>query len=124
MDFFFKINTLFSNENIWDNDSNGWDFFSHGATNSCGALITSLRKTPFVLNEKKTGKAGRLLILDVKLDTDRYILINVFNANTEIEKLSFFKELQRLLKLFDIIQNKQILFAGGFNKFCKREVGY
>ena len=34
------------------------------------------------------------------LDTDQYILINLYKANTETEQLKIFKELQSLLKFF------------------------
>ena len=92
-------------------------FFSHGASNSCGVLIAYLGKTSFVLNKQKTVKAGRILILDVTLDADQYILINLYNANTETEQCKIFNELQSLLKFFDINQNKRIIFAGDFNHF-------
>ena len=53
-------------------------------------LIAHLGKMSFVLNKQKTNKAGRILIFDVKLDTDQYILINVHK--TETEQLKNFKE--------------------------------
>ena len=83
--FLQETHSSIKNENTWDNDFNGPVFFSHGASNSCGVLLTYLSKTSFVLNEQKTDKAGRILILDVMLDGDHYILINLYNANTETE---------------------------------------
>lgn len=57
-------------------------------------LIAHLGKMSFVLNKQKANKAGRILIFDVKLDTDQYILINVHNSTkTETEHLKNFKEL-------------------------------
>ena len=39
----------------------------------------------FVLNKQKTDKAGRVFILDVTLDRDKYILMNLCNADTETD---------------------------------------
>ena len=57
------------------------------------------------------------MILDIRLDADQYILINLYNANTEIEQVEILKELQNLLKKLYFIQNKRITFAGDFNIF-------
>ena len=51
------------------------------------------------------------------LDGDHYILINLYNANTETQQCKIFNELQSLLNFFDINQNKRIIFAGDFNIF-------
>ena len=51
------------------------------------------------------------------LDGDHYILINLYNANTETEQYKIFYELQSLLIFFDINQNKRIIFARDFNIF-------
>ena len=51
-----------------------------------------------------------------------YILINLYNANTETEQCKIFNELQSLLKSFDINQNKKIIFAGNFNIFLSSKL--
>ena len=118
MDFFFyKKHSIIKNENTWINDFNGPVFFSRGTSNSCGVLIAYLGKTSFVVNKQKTDKAGRILILDVMLDGDNYILINLYKANNETEKCKIFNELQSLLNFFDIKRNKRIIFGGDFNIF-------
>ena len=96
---------------------NGPVFFFHGPSNSCGVLVAYLGKTSLVLNKQKTDKTGRILILDVMLDRGQYILLNLYNADTETEQCKIFNELQSLLKFFDINQNKIIIFAGDFNIF-------
>ena len=113
--FLQETHSTIKNESTWVNDFNGPVFFSHGVSNSCGVVIAYLGKTSFFLNKQKTDKAGRILILDVTLDTDQYILINLYNANTETEQCNIFDEFQTLLKLFDINQNKRIIFADDFN---------
>ena len=110
--FLQETHSTTKNENTWVNDFNGLVFFSHGTSNSYSVLIAYLGKTSFVLNKLKTDKAGRILVLDVTLDGDHYILINLYNANTETEQCKTLNELQSLLNFFDINQNKRIIFAG------------
>ena len=107
MDFFFvqELHSSIKNENIWIDDFNGRVFFSHGGCNSCSLLIAYLGRI-FVLNKQKTDESGKIFILDVTLDTDQYILINLYNANTKTEQLKILRELQSLLKVFGINQNK------------------
>ena len=97
-------------------------FFSHGTSNSCGVLFAYFGKTSFVLNKQKNDKAGRILILDVMLDRDQYILINLYNANTETEQCKSSNELQSLQNFFDINQNKRIIFASDFNIFLSEKL--
>ena len=92
-----EIHSSIKNENAWVNDFNCPVFFSHGVSNSCGVLIAYLGTKSFVLNEHKSNKAGRILILDITLDADQYILINLYNANTE-QAVNILEELQNLLK--------------------------
>ena len=76
-----------------------------------------LDKKSFDLNKQKTDKAWKVLILDITIDADQYILINLYNANIETEQVKILEELQNLLKNLDISQNKRIIFADDFNVF-------
>ena len=90
-------------------------FFSHGASNSGGALIGYLGKKSLVLNKQKIDKTGRILVLDITLDVDQYILINLYNPNTENEHVKILDQLQTLLKKLNTSQNKRLIFASDFN---------
>ena len=92
-------------------------FFPHRASNSCGVLIAYLGKTSFVLHKRKKDHAGRIMILDITLDADQHILVDLCNADTETKQLKHLNKLQSLLNIFDINQNKRIMFAGDFNIF-------
>ena len=61
-------------------------FFSHGTSNSYGVLITYLGSNSFVVKNKRNYDTGRILILDVTIDDIDYILINIYNTNTYINK--------------------------------------
>ena len=57
------------------------------------------------------------------IDATEFILINLYNANTENDQLTTtFAELTKLLENFDRIENKPITFAGDFNLFLDRSL--
>ena len=78
----------------------GWIFFSHGETNSCGVAIGYIGNNKVdVLEKKKTGKNGRILILDFKMvDETNFILVNIYNPNTETEQVTILLDLGKLLE--------------------------
>ena len=71
----------------------------------------------YTVRKKASDKLGRLLILAALIDDTEFILINLYNANTENDQLTTFSELTNLLENFDYTENKPIIFAGDFNFF-------
>ena len=61
------------------------------------------------------NKNGQILILDAKLNSTNFLLINFYNSNIESEQLSTFSTLQKLLEEFDDYNKKNIGFGGDFN---------
>ena len=72
-------------EQKWKEDFHGKVFFSHGKTNSRGVLIAYFGTEKFTVKKQQTDHSGRILILDVSINDSEYILINLYNANTEKE---------------------------------------
>ena len=89
-------------EQKWKEDFKSHVFFSHGKTNSCGVLTAYFGKETFNVKKQETDKEGRILILDVSVNDSEYILINLYNANTEKEQINVFSNMFALLKKFDI----------------------
>ena len=56
-------------------------------------------------------------MFDITLDADQYILINLYNANTDTEQVKILEKLQSLLKNLDIRQSKGIISSGNMNVF-------
>lgn len=67
----------------------GCSFFMVFLTYAVLYLLILVKKS-FVIDSKKTDMSARILILDVTLDEDQYILINLYNANTETELIKVF----------------------------------
>ena len=72
--------------------------FSHGKTNSCGYIGNN----KLDVLDKDNNKNGRILILDVKVDETNFILVNIYNSNTEKEQVMTLLDLGKMLKLLKI----------------------
>ena len=55
------------------------------------------------------------MILDVSVSDSEYILINLYNANTEKEQIDVLNNMFVLLEKFDINKKSQLIMAGDFN---------
>ena len=69
------------------------------------------------LKKQQTDKESSILILDVSINDSEYILINLYNANTENEQIDVLSSLSKLLEEFDISLTKQLVMAGDFSLF-------
>ena len=102
----------------WKDDFNGeLIFFGHGTTNSCGVLTGYYGNKTFLPKMIKSDENGRILIIEATIDEEDFILINLYNANTEKEQLETFENLLTLLDSFSFDDSKKIVFAGDLNLF-------
>ena len=72
---------------------------------------------PLIVKKQYTDKEGCVLILDVSINHSEYILINLYNANTENEQTNVLSSLFELSEEFDISPAKQLVMVGDFNLF-------
>ena len=63
-----------------------------------------------------------MLIIETLIDDTEFILINLYNANIEIDQLTTFPELTNLLENSDLTWNKAIIFVGDFNLLLDRSL--
>ena len=84
--FLQETHSSVKDEKLWIDEFEGQLFFSHGKTNSCGVAIGFVGKKALnILNIKHN--LGRILVIEVKIDDSVFVLINIYNANTESEQL-------------------------------------
>ena len=95
-------------------------FFSN--SNSCGVLTAYFGTGTFIAKKQQTDKESGILILDVVIDDSEYILINLYNANSEKEQIDVLSILFELLEEFDTNPKKQLVMAGGFNLFFESKL--
>ena len=55
------------------------------------------------------------MVIEVKIDDSVFVLINIYNANTELEQLHTLNDLINILETFQDIQNKSVVLSGDFN---------
>ena len=89
-------------------------YFSHEKTNSCGVAIGYVGSKSFVLTNQIADKNGRLLVIEVIVDV-KFVLINIYNCNTESQQLLTLTELHKILQNVDDIENKNIIIGGDLN---------
>ena len=84
-------------------------FLSHGKRNSWGVFISYIGTHNFVVNNQKTENVGRILILDVTINDVKFVLINLYDANTGTEQVSVLNNLSSRLEKFDVTLEKNLI---------------
>ena len=67
--------------------------------------------------ETKNDDQGRILILDIKIWDKEFLLVNLYNANTEKEQLDTLIKLSEMLNIISNIVSKNVILGGDFNLF-------
>ena len=120
--FLQETHSAFDTEKQWNDEFKGQLYFSHGKTNSCGVLIAFYGSINVVVKNQMNDDNGRILILEVTVDDTEYLLINMYNANTEQEQLKTLKSLSVMLENFDSFCSKNVILAGDFNFFFNKKL--
>ena len=61
--------------------------------------------------DKKTDENGRILILDVMVDETNFVLVNIYNPNTETEQVTTLLDLDKILEAIKDFSDKHIVLA-------------
>ena len=67
--------------------------------------------------DKKTDKNGGILILDVMVDETNFVLVNIYNLNTETEQVTTLLDLDKILEVIKDFSDKHIVLADDLNFF-------
>ena len=117
--FLQETHSTVNDEIKWKDDFKGEVFYSHGKSNSCSVLICFIGSKRLFIRNKLSDNNGRILILDVDIDDENFILINLYNPNTEAEQLQNLSKLTEMLTKLHLIQNNNIICARDFNLLFK-----
>ena len=113
--FLQETHSTVNDEIKWKDDFKGKVFYSHGKSNSCGVLIFFIGSKTLFIRKELSDNDGRILILDADIDDENFILINLYNANTEAEQLKTISKLTEMLTKLHLSHNNNIICAGDFN---------
>ena len=113
--FLQETHSVVNLEKEWKLQWGGEIHFSHGTTNSTGCAIAFSNNFPVkILNQAKDDN-GRLLILEVSFNDEKFLLINLYNANNELDQLTVLDLLISKLDGLDFDVNCKPIFGGDFN---------
>ena len=105
--FLEKTHSSVKDEKVWSDEFEEQLFFSYGKTNSCGVAIGFVGAKVLNILNIKPDNLGCIQVTEVKIDDSIFVLINVYNANTESEQLHTLNGLINILETFEDIQNKK-----------------
>ena len=120
--FLQETHSSIETEKKWNDEFNGQLFFSHGKTNSCGVVIAFYGNINYSVQKQLIDSEGRILILEVEIENENYLLINLYNANTETEQLKTLNILSTLLEQIQNIGEKSIILGGDFNFYFNEKL--
>ena len=103
-----------ADEKKWADELKEPIFFSHGKSKSCRVAIGYIGNDKVDVLDKKTGKSGCILILDVMVDEIFFVLVNIYNSNIELEQVMTLLDLGKMLKAIKDFSDKHIVLAGDF----------
>ena len=115
--FLQETHSTIHDEKKWNDEFKGKPFFSHGQSNFCGVAIGFIGNASFEVSNKKQDESGRILILDLKVSDNNFLLINLYNANKESEQLNTLSTLCNLLDDITDLHCKNIILGRDFNIF-------
>ena len=67
-------------------------------TNSCRVVIGYIGNKKVYVLDKKIDKNGLILILDIMVDKTNFLLVNIYNPNTETEQVTTLLYLGKILE--------------------------
>ena len=85
--FLQKTHSSVDDKKRWCDELNYNLYFSLGKTNSCCVAIAYVGSKSFVLANETADKNGRLLLIEAIVDDVKFVLINIYNCNTESQQL-------------------------------------
>ena len=95
---------------------------SHGQKNFCGVLIVFFfGNLSYTVKNTFSDKNGRILVTQVDINGTEFVIVDLYNPNTEQEQINTFEELQSMLTNFDK-NSKNFLFGGDFNFFLDKKL--
>ena len=65
----------------------------------------------FLVNKQVGDKNGRIFILDGNIDEIRYVLVNIYNGNNEVEQVQVLRELKEFMKNINFSKGNHIVLV-------------
>ena len=102
-------------EDQWSSEWGGKIFFSHGDSNARGVAIGLTKDFDCSIEKVSCDTNGRVIIIEMTKDDDNYLLINLYNANTEADQLNSLHTLNDMVSGYDTDKEFKPIFMGDMN---------
>ena len=115
--FLQETHSVKSLEKDWKSQWGGDIFFSHGKSNSTGCAIAFSKNFTGKINNQFQDDNGRFLILEVSFCEKNFLLINLYNANAEVDQLKVLEMLTARVDSVNFDPSCKIIFGGGLKPY-------
>ena len=102
-------------EKEWKNEWGGEIYFSHGTSNSTGCAIAFSKNFPVKIINQFKDDSGRILILEVRINDESFLLINLYNANSELDQITVLDLLYSKIDNLILDDKCKPIFGGDMN---------
>ena len=97
-------------EQKWQNQWHRKMFFSHGTSNSTGVLICITEDLDCRVNNELHDKNGRILIIDIEIQSEHYVIINYYSNNDQHGQLETLSVLESRDRRMGVLAQLRPLF--------------
>ena len=104
-------------EKQWVKEWSSQIYFFHGNSNSRRVAILLQRGIDIKIVKKKSfgDTCGRFIVLESKINDEKYILINVYAPNKDEQSVKFFHSLSNIMRQNEYYNEDSIMTGGDFN---------
>ena len=88
----------------------------------CGVAIGYVGSKSFVLANQTADKNSLVLLIEAIVDDVKFVLINIYNCNTESQQFLTLTKLHKILQNVNDIVNKNIIIGRDFNFHCSSKL--
>ena len=89
--------------------------FSHGSNDSRGVLIAFREGLQFTVEKEMKDIKRKSLILNNNIQNSKYLLINLYNANTEQQQVDTLEDVSSMLDQIDLDSKYKLIWGGDSN---------
>ena len=88
--------------------------FSHWSNDSRGVLIAFREGLHFTVEKKMKDSKGRILVLKITIQSSKYLLINLYNANAEQQQVDTSEDVSSIPNQIDLDSEYKLIWEGDF----------
>ena len=85
--------------------------FSHRSNDSRGVLIAFREGLHFTVEKEMKDSKVRILMLKIIFQNSKYLLINLYNANTEQQEVDTFEDVTSVLNQIDLDSEYKLIWG-------------